>query len=50
MKNPKSKFQNYKNEELTKSQLKSVRGGDGDPTPIPNPPVDPGKGGGAGNG
>lgn len=49
MKNYKSKFQNYKSEELTKSQLKSVRGGDGDPTPPPAPPVDPGKVGGSGN-
>lgn len=47
MKNYKSTFQNYKKEELTKSQLKSVRGGDGEIPP--STPVDPGKVGGSGN-
>lgn len=48
MKNYKSKFQAFKNEQLTKVEQKSVRGGDGTPTPDPTP-VDPSKVGGAGN-
>lgn len=48
MKNYKSKFQAFKNEQLTKFEQKSVRGGDGEITP-PTTPVDPGKVAGSGN-
>jgi|GEM_PF-973884 len=49
MKNPKSNFENFQNEKLVVTELKVIRGGDGEtPNPTP-PPVDPGKNNG-GNG
>ncbi|TDW49946.1 hypothetical protein EV144_102376 [Flavobacterium sp. 270] len=44
MKKKALKFQDFQNEELSKKQQKTVRGGDGD-----GEPKDPGKNGGNGN-